>query len=186
METIICKKCKEEKPTIEFTLNRNSKTSYEPYCKPCRKEHLRLYQIKYRKELKEKRKEKYEANAKKYSESTKKYSDELRKNNPAKWRTRKFFEKLKNIETDLTKEYIENLFANTKQCECCNKKMELHYLGNGEKNDNAPSIDRVDSVKGYTKNNIGVLCWKCNYRKTDLSLTDLNNLINYINKKQNV
>ena len=71
METIICKKCKEEKPTIEFTLNRNSKTSYEPYCKPCRKEHLRLYQIKYRKELKEKRKSKYDANAKKYSERTK-------------------------------------------------------------------------------------------------------------------
>jgi len=64
--------------------------------------------------------------------------------------------------------------------------MELHYLGNGEKNDSAPSIDRIDSFKGYTKSNIGVLCWKCNYRKTDLSLTDLNNLINYINKKNNV
>lgn len=181
MQTIVCKKCKEEKPITEFTLNRRSKTSYEPYCKPCRKEHLRLYQIKYRKELKEKRKEKYEANAKKYRKAVKIYADELRKNNPAKWRTRKFFERNKN-NTDCSKEYIENLFLTINNCQCCGKKMDLRYLGNGERNDNAPSIDRVDSSKGYLKDNIGVICWKCNYRKTDLSLTDLQNLINYVQK----
>lgn len=181
MQNIVCQKCKEEKPITEFTLNRRSKTSYEPYCKPCRKEHLRLYHIKYRKELKEKRKEKYEANAKKYRKAVKIYADELRKNNPAKWRTRKFFERNKN-NTDCSKEYIENLFLTIINCQCCGKKMDLSYLGNGEKNDNAPSIDRVDSSKGYLKDNIGVICWKCNYRKTDLSLTDLKNLINYVQK----
>lgn len=182
MKVIECKKCKIEKLETDFYFNRNSKTKREPYCIPCRKEHLRLYQIKYRKELKEKRKDKYEANSKKYRDAVKKYSDELRKNNPAKWRTRKFFEKLKNIETDLTKEYIEKLFTSIKKCQCCNKKMDLQYLGNGEKNDSAPSIDRIDSKKGYLKNNIGVICWKCNYRKTDLSLMDLQNLINYVQK----
>jgi hypothetical protein len=38
----------------------------------------------------------------------------------------------------------------------------LEKAKGGRAGDNSPSIDRIDSTKGYTKNNIIVISWKAN------------------------
>ena len=45
------------------------------------------------------------------------------------------------------------------------------------------SIDRIDSLKGYTKDNIQLVCHLCNLMKSNLSMNELyifcNNIIKY-------
>lgn len=45
-------------------------------------------------------------------------------------------------------------------CPCC--QTVLVPLG---KQDNSPSVDRLDSSKGYEKENIWIICHSCNTRK---------------------
>ena len=61
------------------------------------------------------------------------------------------------------------------------------YYTNMEFNttDLLPSIDRIDSNKGYIPNNIVICLQKINIMKNDLSLTDFKNLISLIYKNIN-
>lgn len=63
--------------------------------------------------------------------------------------------------------------------------MELNYLGVGEKGwtrgDDSPSIDRIDSSKGYEVGNIHVISWRANRIKNDSTLEELQALVNYFN-----
>lgn len=47
-----------------------------------------------------------------------------------------------------------------------------HVLYNGHNNTNV-SIDRVDSTKGYTKNNIQLVCSIINKMKLDMTIKEL-------------
>lgn len=48
--------------------------------------------------------------------------------------------------------------------------------------DNSPSIDRIDSTKGYTRDNIQIISWKANSIKRNASLEELILLVNYLNQ----
>lgn len=57
----------------------------------------------------------------------------------------------------------------------------LIFTPAGEKrNDNTPSLDRVDPSKGYTKGNVRVISWKANRLKCDSTLNDLRQLVRYM------
>lgn len=43
----------------------------------------------------------------------------------------------------------------------------------GERTDNYPTVDRIDSSKGYTKDNIMVISWRANCLKRDASLHEM-------------
>jgi hypothetical protein len=45
--------------------------------------------------------------------------------------------------------------------------------------DTSPSIDRVDTSKGYTKDNIVVVSWRANRLKSDATLDELTKLYEY-------
>lgn len=115
----------------------------------------------------------------------------MRKENPAKFRAKKFFDGRYNsngveIAPDITKDYLEGLFRTVTHCQCCGKELCLQYEERATRkyrsNPNSPSVDRVNNHKGYTKSNIAIICWECNYRKTDLSIEDLEMMIAYIKK----
>jgi hypothetical protein len=121
---------------------------------------------------------------KRAAEKTKEYAAKTKRENPAKWRARRFFDSRDKASPDVTFGLIEELFRTTSNCQCCGKELEIGFSGtnpNGWRtNSNAPSIDRVNSRKGYILGNIAVICWNCNHRKTDLSLDDLEMFKSYM------
>ena len=51
--------------------------------------------------------------------------------------------------------------------------------GHGFK-DNLPSVDRVDSSKGYTPDNIAIISWKANRMKNDNTVETLEKIATYM------
>jgi hypothetical protein len=49
----------------------------------------------------------------------------------------------------------------------------------------SPSIDRVDSSKGYTKDNIQVISHRANNLKNNATLEELRKLVTYVENFQN-
>ena len=62
----------------------------------------------------------------------------------------------------------------------------LNYEGTGRegfsRGDNSPSIDRIDSRKGYTKDNIHIISWRANRIKNDSTPEELRALADYMEK----
>lgn len=46
--------------------------------------------------------------------------------------------------------------------------------------DNSPSIDRIDSSKGYIKGNVKVVSWRANNLKSNAQIWELENIIKYM------
>lgn len=58
-------------------------------------------------------------------------------------------------------------------CVCCGGALD-YSSGKGLNNRKcSPSLDRVDNEKGYTAANTRVLCFRCNYLKNDVQITEL-------------
>ncbi len=50
----------------------------------------------------------------------------------------------------------------------------------GPPTNNSPSLDRIDSSKGYIKNNVKIISMRANRLKQDSSIEELQNIINYM------
>ncbi len=48
-----------------------------------------------------------------------------------------------------------------------------HVTGLGKRRPGSPSLDRIDSSKGYTKDNIIVCSWRANFLKCDGTLEEM-------------
>ena len=76
--------------------------------------------------------------------------------------------KKRNIEVHITKEYIEILYKEQKGlCAVTNLPMEFSAAKEG-KNSFAVSVDRIDSSKGYTEENVRLVCARVNLLKMEL------------------
>lgn len=144
---------------IEFVKDRN-------ICKPCQKIKNKTYNVLNKEKRKECKKKYYENN----KEKTFKNFKEYKKNNYIYFivKTSKTKDKLKNMNNDLSVEFIE--FLKKKQnnkCFYCNTIMtlfnELSSL----------SIDRLKNNIGHIKGNIILSCRFCNYSKNCMSSTML-------------
>jgi hypothetical protein len=63
-------------------------------------------------------------------------------------------------------------------CACCG--VILDYVRGKGNNPKAPSIDRVDSSKGYIPNNIEIICVRCNLVKTDGTIAEHELIVQYM------
>ena len=81
-----------------------------------------------------------------------------------------------NIRDEIWKTIQEITF-----CECCGCLLNKE-AGITERD---WQIDRIIPAKGYISGNIGVICRKCNTKKRNLTIDDLEMFIMYIQRKQN-
>ena len=57
---------------------------------------------------------------------------------------------------------------------------KLSYSG---REDDSPSVDRVDSTRGYTKDNIQVISYRANTLKSNMTIEECRKLLSYFESK---
>ena len=68
---------------------------------------------------------------------------------------------------------------------CPITSIPIHTRNDGTKGpcDNSPSLDRIDNTLGYVKDNIRVISYKGNRWKSNMSIQDVENLLQYMKQK---
>ena len=82
--------------------------------------------------------------------------------------------KLKSREFNLTVEDIYEAWPADNKCPILKEPMKI-----GEPRWSSPSIDRIDSSKGYTPDNIQIICTLANRMKNDATLEQLRRFSKY-------
>jgi hypothetical protein len=159
-----CSKCGITKLFSEFTCNNNRPDKLTVWCKACSKESRDAYYSKNKDSIKVKHLEWREKN----KESIKLKKIEKRKEDPRKIMLYSAKHRAQqrglpfNIELDdiVIPEY----------CPVLHMKLELY---NETQSRSSPSLDRINSKLGYTKDNIQVISWLANTMKTNASAKEL-------------
>jgi len=164
--TKICSSCKENKPFSDFTKNKASKDGLQYKCRPCDL----AYQTKRRQQ-----------NHQKNLDYARSYQRNRRKDfdyrlqmliNASKRRA-----KNKDREHTISVEDIKAIYPTDGCCPIFGMKLQFNNAGFRE---NSPSIDRLDSKKGYTLDNIQIISWKANRIKGYATLQELEMLMAYL------
>ena len=164
----VCNECKCEKPLTEFTKNKASPDGLQYKCRPCDV----AYQAKRRADNPQKRR----AYEKQYL-NNKRQDFEFRLImllNASKQRARN-----KNREHTITVNDIKEIYPKDGCCPIFGMKLEFNSAGFRE---NSPSIDRIDSTKGYTPDNIQIISWKANRIKGYATVQELEMLLAYLHQ----
>ena len=85
--------------------------------------------------------------------------------------------KAKGFEFSIT---IDDLLPLPEYCPILDVK--LNYMGTDEFGfvNDSPSIDRIDSTKGYIQGNVMIISWRANRIKADATLDELKKLVEYM------
>ena len=164
--TKICNSCKEPKPFTSFTKNKASPDGLQYKCRPCDV----AYQAKRRLENPELRLD-YQRSYQKNRRKDYTYRLQMLIN-ASKQRA-----KNKDREHNISVEDIKKIFPEDGCCPIFGMKLEFNSAGFRE---NSPSIDRIDSTKGYTPDNIQIISWKANRIKGYASIQELEMLLAYL------
>jgi hypothetical protein len=164
--TKICNTCKEAKPLAMFTKNKSAPDGLQYKCRACDV----IYQAKRRSD-----------NAEEMLEYGREYQKSRRQDfnyrlqmliNASKQRA-----KNKDRDHSITVEDIKAIYPSDGCCPIFGMKLEFNNAGFRE---NSPSIDRIDSTKGYTADNIQIISWKANRIKGYASVEELEMLLAYL------
>ena len=72
--------------------------------------------------------------------------------------------KQKGQDIKITVREIEDLAKNTNHCPICG--VELNYkIGEGKNYQNSPSLDRINNENHLDKENVMIICFRCNTTK---------------------
>lgn len=161
-----CCACAQNKPLFEFSKNKASKDGLQYRCKNCdnalqakkRKENKEAF-LEYGRQYQEKRRQSFEYRLQMLLNASKQRA------------------KLKNREHTITLEDIKNLYPVDGKCPVFGFDLEFNSGGFRE---TSPSIDRIDSSKGYTKDNIQIISWKANRIKSYATVEELETVVAYL------
>ena len=189
MEIKICTSCNESLPISEFYKQKRGKFGVNSKCKSC----SRIYDENHRKNNLEKY-AKYQQNHRNQNKDYNK-NDSLRTEQyvlTIKGRATRLYGSAKNRaknkgwKFNITPDFIYQKLLPLK-CEVTNLNLSLEKELIYKANALAPSLDRIDSSKGYTLDNVQVVCWWYNAMKQDWSEEVIKNLLTNckINNEQN-
>lgn len=77
------------------------------------------------------------------------------------------------------KEFFVSWLTHQPSCPCCSVPFSLGRKA-GRVRDDSPSIDRFIPTRGYTLDNIALICWRCNNIKRNYAASDLRRVANWI------
>ena len=121
-----------------------------------------------RPEVKEHRKEYY--SRPEVKERRKKYRKTWKRTCAGRLEFAKTRSKKKNLEFNLTKEYLESIFPKNNMCPLLNIPIDWK---SPYKHPSTPSLDRIDSSKGYIKGNVQWVSFRANTIKNDATPEEL-------------
>lgn len=174
-----CAKCKQEKPSTDFYKASKTKDRLAAYCKLCKTEDDKNYYLLNRdavlatvKNRADNLKPVLAEYHKKYRnlnrEKLNEYSRVQREQYPEKDTYQRCRARARQMGYEFDLEVSDIVIPET----CPILHIPL-YTGEGKASANSPSLDRIDSSKGYIKGNIQVISFKANTMKSDANRTDL-------------
>ena len=87
--------------------------------------------------------------------------------------------KKNNLICDITIDDLLELFPKNKKCPVLNIDLKWGSSGKGDRW-RSPSLDRINPVGNYTKNNIKIISWRANKIKGDCSIEEIELVARYM------
>lgn len=75
-----------------------------------------------------------------------------------------------------------NLLIANPECPCCGNIFDYKFYGDKLRHDRAPTIDRFVPTLGYVRDNINIICWRCNVIKRNFTSRELRMVAEWIDK----
>jgi len=155
MKTKICSKCKNAKSITEFWKQKSSKDGLHCWCKECYRN--------WRREWNKNNPEKCRKNELKWQN----------KNPERRWASSCLGNHRRaGYKINITIDELHKMAKNIKSCPICNKKLD-YRIGKGKTKIDSPALDRINNEKTLNRNNVWIICYKCNTIKQDLTLQEL-------------
>jgi hypothetical protein len=165
----LCCRCGETKQISLFTVNNANKSKVAAHCKICDARGNKTHKLKNRETILER--------GRKYAlKRSVLFSVRIR----ALVYSARQRAKLKNREHTITYEDVLSMWPIDSLCPVFGFKLEFNSKGFRE---TSPSIDRIDSSKGYTLDNIQIISWKANRLKTFATVEDLESVVSFMRKR---
>lgn len=182
----VCRKCSKEKPLDKFTKHKTSKYGRSHVCRECSNQYNRKYKLENKERLGKLRRKRYRETE---GRAHKDREDKRKREYPLRYRCQVLRSGMvtrsrqKNLVFDkefFTVDYLMQRLTSNTNCECCSKKLDISFKNDKKFNDNSPSMDRVNSRRGYLKDNVAIICWRCNKHKQGASAKELRMIADYI------
>lgn len=164
-----CCRCRELKQVSSFTVNNAYKSKIAAHCKKCDAFANKIHKVKNRVAVLE-RGRKYAA------QRSLLFTVRVR----ALINSSRRRAKLSNREHTITLENVLSLWPVDGLCPVFGFKLEFNNKGFRE---TSPSIDRINSSKGYTLDNIQVISWKANRLKAYATVEELEAVVLFMRKR---
>ena len=175
--------------------NREKRIEYTRKWYQRNKDHVAEYDKKYKQENREKVRERkrkwYHENREKVREHSREYNRKYYDQNPILTQSRIIVRtaqkraKDKKLPIDLdfiSTPNIANWLKRQPRCECCNIKFRMGRKGNGRYSNSSPSLDKFYPKKGYVKDNVYLICSKCNTLKSNVDSKRLRIVVDWMEK----
>ena len=180
---IFCTKCQTNKSPDDFSKNKSRPNGKSIYCRPCMAEVNKVIRKRNNAQRTEYNKKYRNENREKYNEWERQYHDKNRKKHDAKskaWRetevglfrtmhlSARQRAKQKGIDYELSPTTIRAIYEiQFRKCALTGIDFDLSGVSDYRVRPFAPSIDRKDSKKGYTYENIQMVCIIVNKAKNE-------------------
>lgn len=186
MKTRVCGGCLQRHPLTQDFFKKDPACSegFRSTCRACASEKRRNWYSKTR----EVRVEQLRAFHVRNPEARKTYEDNWEGRDPFTRRATIIFHGAKKhaaqkgvpFDPLLTSSMIREWLLRESHCPCCG---QAFYIKQKPRNHEAPTLDRFDSSKGYTLDNISLICWRCNRVKCDATIEELEMVLLWMKSK---
>ena len=172
-----CSKCKETKSLEEFHKNGSAKNGHANKCKKCVNDRA----AKWRNENRDIKRERDRDYCRRNKELIKMRLEQRKESNPVIHRAYKLRASLRNARRAkvlgdydfFTPKYLRKWLRTQRCCKYCGKEFNMSFVHHHPL---IPSLDRFDPAKGYVKENVYLVCWRCNKLKRNADPRELRRL----------